>query len=168
MLRLLAREIKDTGFYFEPKLTGSVAEGTKVGKCDEFDFLCVFKDFNVTIDPENPMHCKVQPPETLAHKLRHVCDYAGRIDALKFTSTFAEILENNVNNSAYQDSNNWKSYINVLFNRRTKPYEKYGLSCLSIDKSGRFPKIVAEISQGNLKGIAISVDLVPVFLFREI
>ena len=145
MLRLLAREIKDTGFYFEPKLTGSVAEGTKVGKCDEFDFLCVFKDFNVTIDPENPMHCKVQPPETLAHKLRHVCDYAGRIDALKFTSTFAEILANSVNKTSYRDSKFLVSFFNVLLFRRTKPYEQQGLSYLSIDKSGRFPKIVAEI-----------------------
>ena len=145
---------------------GSLTDGTKVGKCDEFAFLCVFKNFQVSIDKHNPMYCVVKPPAYIwesENKWSNVFDYAGRIDPTKFLSTFSQILESKVSKSYHRYSNKKRACFQSFIFCQTKPsYTKYGFKYLSIDKSGRFPKIVTKIN-----GVRTTVDLAPVFEFKQ-
>ena len=131
---------------FEPVLCGSVNNGTKVLNCDEFDMHCVFSvDIQTVKDDENALYCSVRTKEK---GLRKVCDYAGYIDATKFTANFGQILDtvvrkgsNPVTEEAISCHEKCCHYARTV-GRFLKsiliwcdPFEPYGVKNLKLEKS---------------------------------
>ena len=132
-------------------------------------------DIQAIKDDENALYCSVRTKEK---GLRKVCDYAGYIDATKFTANFGQILDtvirkgsNPVKEEARSCREKSVQYTRKLGRFLTSiliwcdPFEPYGVKNLKLEKSEKFPNLKATISRGVFKNVDISVDLVPVFKF---
>lgn len=142
-------------FSFEPKLSGSLSEGTKCGLPDEFDFLCTMGELSkVFLDPvvdsSPPMFGQLQlrPEICLSdHKVLEYVDKGKSLRTSKLMEDFTEEL-----NRAFLEKDIWEDM--PALSPVSFCEKKANATTIHINWHGHF-----------FKDMLISIDLVPAVYF---
>lgn len=142
-------------FSFEPKLSGSLSEGTKCGLPNEFDFLCTMGELSkVFLDPvvdsSPPMFGQLQlrPEISLSgHNVLHYVDKDKSLRSAKLMEDFTEEL-----NRAFLEKDVWE--------------DMPALSPVSFCEKGANATTIRINWHGHFfKDMLINIDLVPALYF---
>ncbi|XP_067034985.1 uncharacterized protein [Acropora muricata] len=142
-------------FSFEPKLSGSLSEGTKCGLPDEFDFLCTMRELSkVFLDPvvdsSPPMFGQLQLRPEIYLSDHNVLQYADKDKSLRSAKLMEDLTEEL--NRAFLEKGIWE--------------DMPGLSPVSFFEKKANATTTRISWHGHLfKDMLISIDLVPAVYF---
>ena len=157
-------------FKFDPQLSGSMGETTKLFKPDEFDFMCVLNehsDLNLAASQASLNHCHIIC-NSANHQLIRLCqqnavgvanvncdcmslNYKKRLDAASFNRAFCDAIEHVL---TPPDSDN----LNVIL-------DSFDPTQFYLEKHHKFPRLFLTRRGGPFDGLLISIDLVPCLRF---
>ena len=158
-------------FKFDPQLSGSMGETTKLFKPDEFDFMCVLNehsDLSLAASQASLNHCHIIC-QSSNHQLIRLCqhdgagvsnvhceclnlNYSKRLDAASFNRAFCDAIEHVL---TPQNSDQ----LNIIL----KGFDR---SQFYLEKHHKFPRLFLTRKGGAFDKLMISIDLVPCLRFN--